>query len=174
MSREIIFERFMRKVSIPKNPNECWEWKGTRTPQGYGRYHLTSGKVLAHRLAYGFFHGKKPVNDVLHSCDNPGCVNPAHLREGTNQENVNDKMVRGRHQCFTKIQCKNGHPLEAYVQGRRNCIVCNKEKDARYKERNREKLRAQSKAYYHSNLEQQRERCRENKRLARERKNSQY
>jgi len=50
----------------------------------------------AHRVAFTFHHGREPQKYVLHSCDNPGCCNPAHLREGTQLENMRDMNERGR------------------------------------------------------------------------------
>lgn len=76
----------------------CKEWSGCRFQQGYGVVRLHNKNVKAHRLALEFNLGR-PIRmgmDVLHSCNNPPCCNPEHLREGTNQENVNDKLLSGR------------------------------------------------------------------------------
>jgi hypothetical protein len=68
-------------------PDACWEWQGHRTPQGYGR----------HRRAYSLAVGPIPVGKmVLHSCDNPSCCNPTHLRVGDAGDNIRDAMARGR------------------------------------------------------------------------------
>lgn len=95
----IDYARFWSKVSIPPVPrhdNLCWTWTGS-TAKDYGQVKV-DGKVLrAHRVAYEMFNG--PLGDedhVLHSCDNPLCVNPAHIRAGTHQDNMTDKMLRGR------------------------------------------------------------------------------
>ena len=74
----------------------CWNWQGSTNANGYGvvRY---GGKIrLAHRVSFMLANGWYPNNLALHSCDNPRCVNPNHLRDGTYQDNYNDMRVRGR------------------------------------------------------------------------------
>jgi len=88
--------RFMPKVSV-RGENECWPWQGSKTPNGYGKFALPDRKVGAHRFAYEYFVG--PIPDeylVMHSCDNPPCVNPAHLLVGTNSDNMQDRYRKGR------------------------------------------------------------------------------
>lgn len=74
----------------------CWELKRARDKFGYPRISYNNKSVLAHRLSYKLFNG--PVNNmcVCHSCDNPGCVNPKHLWLGTHQDNMTDKVKKGR------------------------------------------------------------------------------
>lgn len=72
---------------------DCVPWSGKRDRDGYG----TIGKVRAHRQAYIDAYGDIPDGlHVLHECDNPPCVNPAHLRLGTNLDNIQDKVRKGR------------------------------------------------------------------------------
>lgn len=77
----------------------CWIWNGTINEYGYGIFLLPGERpVRAHRYAYEFFVGKIPRGKiVLHTCDNPPCVNPAHLRIGTKADNNRDTAVRRRH-----------------------------------------------------------------------------
>ena len=101
-------ERFWEKVDR-RGPDECWEWQASRNEQGYGWFWVPSANrmVGAHRVAYEITHGPLPTKKkgvlgaagglVLHSCDNPPCVNPAHLRLGDQTENMADKSERGRH-----------------------------------------------------------------------------
>lgn len=76
----------------------CWLWKGTLHSYGYGIF-LLPGEVpvRAHRYAYERHYGPIPAgNVVMHICDNPPCVNPAHLRRGTRDDNNQDKVSKLR------------------------------------------------------------------------------
>lgn len=75
----------------------CIEWTGRLLPKGYGRLIVNRRSVRAHRVAYEITRG--PIPDgmmVLHSCDNPRCVNPDHLRTGTAADNWADVIARNR------------------------------------------------------------------------------
>lgn len=84
----------------------CWLWIGETNKDdarpnklNYGRFFLASEKkrILSHRFSYFFHYGKFDLsNHVLHTCDNPLCVNPEHLFIGTNTDNVRDKINKGR------------------------------------------------------------------------------
>ena len=76
-------------------PNGCREWQGCTTHNGYGTLKVEGGMLRAHRAMFFAQHGWWP-EVVRHTCDNPSCVSPFHLRGGTTQDNVNDKMTRGR------------------------------------------------------------------------------
>lgn len=66
-------------------------------PAGYGRTSWKARNLLAHRVAYGLTKGPIPEGlYILHSCDNPPCCNPNHLNAGTQQNNIDDMMERGR------------------------------------------------------------------------------
>lgn len=87
---------FWKKVAIKSN-NECWEWLGCKHRQGYGRYRLNKKIQLAHRYAFMYHHNLDSLSDcILHSCDNTSCCNPHHLRQGTQKENIADRVARGR------------------------------------------------------------------------------
>lgn len=82
--------------SRAEKPNACWLWKGAKKKRGYGNVKV-SGKVYsAHVLSWMLSNQSLPTRNILHSCDNPSCVNPAHLREGTHLENMRDMRRRGR------------------------------------------------------------------------------
>lgn len=69
----------------------CIEYNGYRNGDGYG---LLSG-VLTHRLAWALKHGRMPSKFVLHKCDNPPCINPDHLYDGSHNDNMRDVRERG-------------------------------------------------------------------------------
>ena len=99
MAGETVAARFWAKVNVGE-PDECWEWTAGRNARGYGVFHpVKESTAGAHRFALEL-HLKRSIGKnmfVLHSCDNPPCVNPNHLREGTNNDNVQDAVSRGRH-----------------------------------------------------------------------------
>lgn len=82
----------------------CWEWSGPRQGPGYGRIRFPMGAaqypgrtVAAHRMSYEIYVGPIPAGfAILHACDNPPCVNPAHLRTSTQSENIKEMWRRGR------------------------------------------------------------------------------
>jgi hypothetical protein len=88
--------RFWTKVDR-RGPDECWEWRACRKKSGYGQFRLGGKMRRAHRIAWMLAYG--PVPDgfhVLHSCDNPPCVNYRHLFIGTQRDNVRDRNSKGR------------------------------------------------------------------------------
>jgi hypothetical protein len=86
-------ERFWSKVDVCE-PDECWPWKAFRNPAGYGAFRLDGKMQRAHRLVIGLRTGDE--GHALHACDWPPCCNPAHLSIGTNQDNTDQKVTRGR------------------------------------------------------------------------------
>lgn len=95
-------ERFWAKVSKDaQHPKGCWEWQASRIRGGYGQFMLPSHVLaLAHRVAFELEWGvalqQWPWLCVLHECDNPPCVNPAHLTVGDNKRNTEDCVAKGR------------------------------------------------------------------------------
>ena len=88
---------FWSNVQFGETENDCWEWKAARMPRGYGVITVDKQRWLAHRLAYTWERG--PIPDglfVLHQCDNPSCVNPAHLEIGTQTDNMQQAAMRNR------------------------------------------------------------------------------
>lgn len=95
-SRDVI-EKFWRCVD-KKDDNSCWAWiAGTKGEPGYGDFRAGGKRYSAHRLSYLISNGPIPAGmSVLHSCDNRRCVNPRHLRCGTQKENIQDMIRRNR------------------------------------------------------------------------------
>lgn len=143
-------ERFNAKVL---KTNGCWEWIGAKQKHGYGSIYRGgrgSGTMLATHVSLELDGRARPSekHHALHSCDNPGCVNPAHLRWGCHAENMRDMKVRGRlntsglkdwparnPQNKKKTHCKRGHLLAGenlYVSPtrRRMCAVCMRDRKA--------------------------------------------
>lgn len=94
-----IEERFWAHVSIG-GPDECWEWNGG-AGKGYGSFTICLPKprttIRPYRFSWEMHNGPIPKGlFVCHACDNPPCVNPAHLWLGTNADNMNDKIRKGR------------------------------------------------------------------------------
>lgn len=80
----------------PNRPDgECWIWGGTRDTAGYGRMRHQGRRVGAHRLMFYAVNGYYP-EETRHTCDNPPCVNPSHLLDGTRSTNQRDAFERGR------------------------------------------------------------------------------
>jgi hypothetical protein len=101
---EKLLARFIDKIDFdgPAHPYRadlppCWIWTGARRPDGYGQLKVRGRTFAAHRLAWQWENGRDPGDAmVLHSCDNRACVNPAHLRLGTNADNMRDMVERSR------------------------------------------------------------------------------
>jgi len=78
-------------------PDDCWEWGGSPGQDGYGVVSWGGSQYRAHRVSYELHVGPVPEGLVVrHACDNPPCVNPAHLLPGTQADNVRDMYERGR------------------------------------------------------------------------------
>lgn len=93
-----IEDRFWEKVT---KTDTCWLWNGAMQPNGYGQFGAQvigmGSSALTHRVSYYLANGNLPADlCVLHTCDNRRCVNPAHLVLGTDQDNTDDMLRKGR------------------------------------------------------------------------------
>lgn len=76
----------------------CYVWHAYKNPKGYGMFEAASRQTkLAHRVAWEMVNGPIPQGMlVCHTCDNPSCVNPAHMFLGTDADNKRDSISKGR------------------------------------------------------------------------------
>ncbi len=90
-------DSFWSKIDIGTD-KECWEWTSGLFPNGYGMFWIGKTSVAAHRFSWEL-HNKMKIPEglvVCHHCDNKKCVNPNHLFLGTQNDNVQDKVKKGR------------------------------------------------------------------------------
>ena len=107
-------ERFWNKVNI-LGKNDCWEWQASLNNAGYGNFKYNGNIIGSHRMVWFLTYGEFPRLFVLHKCDNRKCCNPNHLFLGTNQDNMNDMINKGRSAKGNKSSYKL-HP-ESYLRG---------------------------------------------------------
>lgn len=128
-------EHFWARVDR-RGPDECWPWRGGKIKMGYGVLAFHGHHRMATHVAWSLANGH-PFPDgllCLHSCDNPPCCNPAHLRPGDHKDNAGDAVARGRNykggppKRPPATHCKNGHAFDAentiYMKTQRRCRIC--------------------------------------------------
>ena len=120
---------------LVRMPNGCLEWIGCANVNGYGRIWFNGRRVKTHRLAWMLVNGPIPDGiEIRHFiCDNPPCCDLAHLRPGTQADNMADMDAKGRRESHNtaKTHCPSKHEYtEANTQvdkdGGRQCKECNK------------------------------------------------
>lgn len=104
--RRSILDRLLSNIKVMED-DDCWMWTKYRNKDGYGMMRIGGSKGFVervHRLSaflfLGFSFGLEK-NVVMHTCDNPGCVNPLHLRIATQKDNVIDMVVKGRNRALS-------------------------------------------------------------------------
>lgn len=132
IARPSMQERFWSKVDKTAI-NGCWIWTAHIDEWGYGRFAMPprGQQKLVHRLSWTFTNGDIPSKLlVLHKCDTPACVNPSHLRLGTNADNMRDMVAKGRTTGGTFVLglCKRGHSITGenilLISGAQRCRLC--------------------------------------------------
>lgn len=100
--RRAATDRFWARVDR-RGPAECWLFAGAPGHKA-GHIHIVlddGSRTYAHRFAWELAHGPIPAGlRILHTCDDPRCVNPAHLLLGTQRENIHDSIQKGRYNTF--------------------------------------------------------------------------
>lgn len=97
---------------IKDSETECWVWQGksrSGSSRMYGRIKVDGKNVAAHRFSWEMHNGTKIPEGciVMHSCDNPSCVNPEHLSIGTHQDNMNDMISKDRQARGGRFSARN-------------------------------------------------------------------
>jgi len=134
----ILEPRFWAKVQADPGTG-CWLWTAVKSPEGYGRYWYQRQQWLAHRASYDALVGSIPTDyEVDHLCQNPPCVNPAHLEAVSRQEHSrrSRRFDLGKWH-LSKTHCPHGHPYDTentYVRktGQRECRECRRARRRRY------------------------------------------
>lgn len=138
--RRIVLNKEYIKDHVEMIPEcGCWIWMPSLQTQGYGRIAFNQKndkrKMLAHRTSYQIFKGNIPAGaNVLHRCDMPSCVNPDHLFTGTQKDNMQDMIKKGRKfSVYKDIKfCKHGHEFTNantyFYKERRQCKACKQER----------------------------------------------
>jgi hypothetical protein len=86
----------MRYWKYVEKTDSCWNWTASVNTYGYGCFWWNKKQHQAHRISWYIKHGSLPKNLLLHICDNPKCVNVEHLQEGTQADNMKDKVKKRR------------------------------------------------------------------------------
>ena len=98
--------RFLAKICF--GPSDCWLWRASRDGGGYGTVAYRGRVSKAHRVSWCLFRSEIPPGiKVLHKCDVRNCVNPDHLFLGTQADNVQDMMKKGRQRTTPKYGEQN-------------------------------------------------------------------
>jgi hypothetical protein len=115
--------RFWSKVD-KRGPDDCWPWTASVARKGYGKFTIViDGKlrwIAAHRVAFFIAEGRWPQPFGCHTCDNPPCCNRRHIFEGTNQDNVDDMMRKGRNPDLAAIRVELVKHPEKRARGERS------------------------------------------------------
>ena len=117
--------RFWSKVD-KRGPDECWPWLGGHNGGGYAIFHLNRIGRPASRFMLRVVGRPVPPGVVtMHSCDNPGCVNPAHLRGAPQRDNILDMHEKGRAPVYVRtpeVRAKQSESIRAALADGRHTV----------------------------------------------------
>jgi len=93
---------FWEKVNKLSGSDACWLWTGAKNENGYGWITVYENSkqrfYFVHKVSFEWEYGEISEGSIIrHKCDTPLCVRPSHLVVGTQQQNVQDMIDRGRH-----------------------------------------------------------------------------
>lgn len=94
-----ISERFWGKVDMSPGygpRGDCWRWTGALSGGRYGAFNVAGRDIGAHRMSFYLSRNKWPENLACHSCDQMDCVRPNHIFDGTQKQNIEDALSKGR------------------------------------------------------------------------------
>lgn len=154
LAKHPLEEKFWARTKR-RAPDECWLWGGSSDRRGYGLIWVKRRRRRATHVSWEIEHGASFPDGLMacHSCDNPACVNPAHIWAGTMSENILDCVSKGRHVPARSpwnrgiTHCIKGHEFteeNTYVtaSGGRTCRICMRRHRERYRKAARAKMKA--------------------------------
>lgn len=111
----------MLKAWLGVTERGCWQWMGPKAKGGYGFITVQLGLITrtysCYRLCYEYYKGKPPFGLVIrHLCSNRSCINPDHLKLGSQKENMQDKVEAGRAHGCNKLPPQKQEPVVEYCQ----------------------------------------------------------
>lgn len=137
-----------RLLNYTVDANGCHVWNGARNKKGYGQIRVGGKQVGVHIVSYKFHVGPiKKGKEIDHTCDNPPCMNPTHLKQVTHKQNILRSATAHAAVNARKTHCPRNHPysgdnLMFTTNGGRLCRICELERQRGVKRRQRERLRA--------------------------------
>jgi hypothetical protein len=165
-----IAERFWKRVDTSAGMEACWPWTGGHSRAGYGFIWRNGRNVPATHVALDLAgRTLAPGMESCHTCDNPPCVNPAHLFEGTTAVNAQDREAKGRgrwvrissegrarhaeatarglaSRTAARTTCVRGHVLSPdnicrNPRGWRRCLACHRDESRARRQGERDRSR---------------------------------
>lgn len=130
-------DRFYKRVS---KTDGCWNWMGYRMATGHGQFGIRNKLLLVHRYSYEINIGPIPEGmEIHHTCENPSCVNPAHLQAVTRRQHMEVSPNMQSHKFSKRTHCNKGHEFvpetTGFHRGYRYCRICERHRVARYFQR---------------------------------------